>query len=228
MNSELLSRETDLQIAGHISDDINENNENYFILTGSYAVDLLTKTNIEHNDIDANVFTDNIQISIGKVGLILESYNNLSNTLKTDTRLEYINQDNARQLEIQFIEYEDSIKRKDGIDFVLSSQYVGHDVVVPSVLCETKINQSEYHKFAVKSLPFVIATWALRISGIALNQKREVRQSDVDHFKCLIDMPHNNEAVKVAIKNHPQAPAYLDPTDVLDCALAYKGTSSNV
>jgi len=223
MTKNLLPRESDLQIAANVADKINDINSDNFILTGSYSIDILTGVEVEHNDIDANIFTDSIQESIGRVALLLDSNSKLLKTLQTDSRLEYSYDHGSRtsEIELQFVEYNDVFEHANGTDFVLSSEESQHTVIVPTVLKAAGFNGSknEAYEFRVKSLEFAIATWALRISGIALNQKRQVRQTDIDHFAYLIDAQHDIDAVGFSIQHHPQMPLGADANRVLDIAL---------
>ena len=224
MSEGLSSRKADLHIAADVADQINAFQGDHFILTGSYSSDLLTGAEVKHNDIDANVFTDSIQESIGRVALFLGSSKCLTKILHTDNRLDYsyVDGDRTRELELQFVQYTDAIEYSDRTDFILHSQETDRSVIVPTVFRRADIARTsdEYYLFQVKSLEFAIATWALRISGLALNQKRQVRQTDIDHFAYLVDTPHNNDGVNSSIEHHPQMPQSIDPSFVLSRALS--------
>lgn len=217
------SRKADLLIAADVADQINTFEGDNFILTGSYSIDLLTGAEVKHNDIDANVFTDNIQESIGRVALSLGAHKSLTKILHTDSRLEYRYVDDGRagELELQFVQYKEAVEYSDRTDFILPGQEIERSVVVPTVFRRADIARApdESYLFQVKSLEFAIATWALRISGVALSQKRQVRQTDIDHFAYLIDTPHDKDSVNFSIEHHPQMPRSIDPSLVLSRAL---------
>lgn len=224
MSASFSSREADLRIAADVADRINTTEGDNFILTGSYSIDLLTDAEVKHNDIDANVFTDNIQESIGRIALLLESHKNLTKILHTENRLEYsyVDGDRASEFELQFVQYIDAMRHGERTDYILHSHDTDRSVIVPTVFLEADIVRSsdENYSFQVKSLEFAIATWALRISGMALNQKRQVRQSDIDHFAYLVGTTHNDDDVNFSIGHHPQMPQFTDPSLVYDRALS--------
>jgi len=218
------SRKADLHIAADVADQINAFEADNFILTGSYSIDLLTGAEVKHNDIDANVFTDSKQESIGRVALLLGSHKSLTKILHTDSRLEYsyVDGDRTRELELQFVQYTDAVQHSDRTDFILHSQAIDRSVIVPTVFRRADIASAsdESYSFQLKSLEFAIATWALRISGLALNQKRQVRQTDIDHFAYLVNTSHSNDSVNFSIEHHPQMPQSIDPSLVYSKALS--------
>lgn len=218
-------READLQIAARIANKIDTHKEDRFILTGSYSIDLLTGSEVKHNDIDANIFTNNIQRSIARVALLLKADDNLMPILDTNNRLEFSYTDRARasKLELQFIEYANAIENHNGTDFILPKNGTDHEIIVPTIIQKTRINSitEETYEFSIKSLPYAIATWALRVSGVALSQKRQVRQTDIDHFVYLINTPHDDEAIKDAIRHHPQMPRGADVDNIINIASNY-------
>ena len=56
-------RDTDIRIASELSESIETDNDNdFFVLTGSYSIDALTGADIKHNDIDANIFTKDLPV----------------------------------------------------------------------------------------------------------------------------------------------------------------------
>ncbi len=217
-------RKADLHLAADVADRINSFEGDNFILTGSYSIDLLTGAEVKHNDIDANVFTDSKQESIGRVALLLSSLKNFTKILHTDSRLEYsyVDGDRTSELELQFVQYTDAIEYSDRTDFILHSQETDRSVIVPTVFRSIDMARTsdEFYSFQVKSIEFAIATWALRISGVALSQKRQVRQTDIDHFMYLIDTPYDNDGVNFSIEHHPQMPQSIDPSLVFSRALS--------
>ena len=116
---------------------------------------------------------------------------------------------------MQFVRYESFLKDGSGTNFALPSKG-SNAVIVPTVQAALQGTNQHEHMFSVKSLPFAIGTWALRISGVALDQKRPVRESDIRHFVFLAAMPHDRAATLSAIQHHPQMPDSYDAGDVLD------------
>jgi hypothetical protein len=209
-------------MAACVAEEISTTEGDSFILTGSYSIDLLTNADVTHNDVDANIFTGNIRESVGRVALILESYEKLTKILHTDKRLEYQYTDGERssEIELQFVQYADAVECSDGVDFILPSRDADREVIVPTVFRRTSIGAAdgETYQFQVKTLEFAIATWALRISGVALSQKRKVRQTDIDHFAHLLNTEHTTDGVIFSIEHHPQMPQLTEPTHVLSRA----------
>ena len=184
------------------------------MVTGSHSISLLTDKQINHNDLDANVFTQDVEKSIESIGLNIEKHlPNLDLTSYKNNRLEYSykTKSDARQVELQFIEYDDLIKESNYINFILNSDTIR---IIPTEQLNIERNNTKY-EFRVKTLPYAIATWALRITGVALNQKRSVRQSDIDHLQLLVNTKHPQEAVAKAILSHPQSPLNVDPNIVI-------------
>ena len=218
-------RDIDLDAARRARDVVEADQDDFLILTGSYSIEALTHGNISHNDVDTNVFTKKIPRAIARVGLqlsrpdVLPGGSHIEGT-KPD-RLEYGIQSvaaSSRKLELQFIEVEDVEEHEDGADFWLPSQD-GREVVVPTVNRTLQMDNGDSLNFRVKTLPFAIATWALRISGVAEAQKRAVRQTDIDHFAFLANSPHEKDEVVEAMHRHPQMPADHSAHDALEIAL---------
>lgn len=220
-------RDVDIRIASSM-DTYVKNKDDFLVLTGSYSIDALTGADVSHNDIDSNVFTTDIPAAMGRIATMLELHKPSMELVKqTDSRLEYLHphQHGSTPVEMQFIQYDSTSQRIDGgVDFILPSEG-GHHVIVPTVEAELSETDGHEHKFLVKTLPFAIATWALRISGVALSQKRAVRESDVRHFAFLASMPYDRAEVVDAMRHHPQMPSGCDAYEVLDksCEIATKG-----
>ena len=198
-----------------------ESPDDFFVLTGSYAIEAVTGGDISHNDIDANIFTTDIARSLARIRRGIATSRVLSDTRITATkpdRLEYevAGATGNRQLELQFVHFERAERRADYIELWLPP-VGGRDVVIPTEM-RTLSTQEGTQDFRVKTLPFAIATWALRISGTAAAQKRAVRQSDIDHFAYLVGSPHDPEEVATAMERHPQMPPGYDARDVLQAA----------
>lgn len=213
----------DIEVARRVSD-VVQTDTDFFILTGSYSIEALTGGNIAHNDVDANVFTPNIPRAMARVGLLLDTSGIIPHLTRLEAtkpnRLEYRAHSDGtqRDVELQFIEFKEVRDSTDGLDFVLHNES-DRKVVVPVVKRPLETVSGESVDFYVKSLPFAIATWALRISNVAEAQKRAVRQTDIDHFKFLVDAPHDTEKVIWAMERHPQMPANYVARDALAIAL---------
>lgn len=212
-------RDTDIRIASEVSELVGTERD-FFVLTGSYSVDALTGADVKHNDIDANVFTTDIPTALGRTATLLHTYASEAElTKQTDDRLEYQypHQYGLTQVEIQFVRYESFLKDSNGTNFALPSNG-SHEVVVPTIQLALRESNQHEHIFSVKSLPFAIGTWALRISGVALDSKRLVRESDIKHFAFLAAIPHDRVAILSAIQHHPQMPDDYDAADALDAS----------
>ncbi len=180
----------------------------------------MTGADVKHNDIDANVFTADIPTALGRTATLLQTYASEAElTKRTDDRLEYRypHQHGSTQVEMQFVMYESFLKDSNRTDFTLPIKG-SREVIVPTVQAVLRETNQHEHIFSVKSLPFAIGTWALRISGVALDQKRSVRKSDIKHFAFLAAMPHDRVATLRAIQHHPQMPDDYDAGDVLDAS----------
>lgn len=210
-------RDTDIRIASKLSESI-EANSDFFVLTGSYSIDALTGADVKHNDIDANIFTKDLPMALGRIAALLQARtDDMRLTKRTNTRLEYLRSHRygSTQIEMQFVQYDDLKQNADSFDFILPHK-ANHESVVPIVRAGLRETDGHEHSFFVKSLPFAIGTWALRISGIALDQKREVRESDIRHFAFLAAMPHDKAETLNAIQHHPQMPDNHSAADIID------------
>lgn len=210
------ARDTDLGIASGLSTQITNEHGDFFVLTGSYSIDALTQAEIVHNDIDANIFTRDIPLALARASFVLKNNSALQLTKQSASRLEYAQEHShgSTQVELQFVEYASHIPDQTGINFVLPNQQ--KPVIIPTVMSTMRETNGNEHTFRVKSLPFAIGTWALRISGAAQNQKREVRKTDVEHFLHLLNTPHDPKEVLRAIQYHPQMPEDSNPADVMN------------
>lgn len=211
-------RDIDIRIASELSESI-EASSDFFILTGSYSIDALTGADVKHNDIDANIFTKDVPIALGRVATRLQARtdDDMQLTKRTDSRLEYLrsHQYGSTQVEMQFVQYDGLKQNAESFDFILPHKS-DYESIVPIVRAGLREADGHEHSFFVKSLPFAIGTWALRISGVALDQKREVRESDIRHFAFLAAMPHDKTETLNAIQHHPQMPDNQSATDILD------------
>lgn len=211
------NRDIDIQTASKIAA-LTQSENDFFVLTGSYSIDALTGADVKHNDIDSNIFTPDMPTSIGRIATLMQArIASMELTRQTDSRLEYLlpHRYGQTQVEMQFVEYGDLEQGDDRLIFTLPHER-SHVVTVPTVKASLREANNREHIFLVKSLPFSIGTWALRIAGVALDQKREVRESDIRHFAFLAAMPHGRTETIDAIHHHPQMPDGYSADDVLD------------
>lgn len=214
-------RDTALAITKNLANAMEKHGT--FVLTGSYSIDALTKGNIHHNDIDANLFVTGISVDRTREidAAIFQEMEVVERTLWQSDRLEYIINSNARQetAELQLVEYSKKIHRVGDDVLVLSgANEAGNEIRVPLSTVELMDSREKVYEFKVKSLSYAIATWAIRISGIINYQKRPVRQTDIDHFAVLLNQSYDLQDVYSAIDHHPQMVA-ADPDIVLDKAI---------
>ena len=211
-------RDVDLILAADTQSAISADEGNFFILTGSYSIEAVTKNpHITHNDVDVNIFTADIAKALSDTRKRLKQLN-ATLVKQTDSRLEY--QRDRSLIELQFLTYTSLRQHETGIEFTMTGLN-NSPASIPTTHEILRNSGMETYEFRVKSLAFAIGTWALRISGVAESQKRRVRQSDIDHFIFLIESPYNRYAVIDAISQHPQIPnSYLGkPENVLETAL---------
>lgn len=218
-------RESDIYLLSTISKNIDSIPGLHFVLSGSYAVEALTKTKLQHDDIDVNIFSIDLSQDLPKVAaLIDETYNNLLYTYKkTNDRLEYDVKKTSRQtvykkLEFQFVEIT-HVSNNNHLEFMIKSERKKL-IRVPTILASLRDSNSKDFIFRVKSLPYVIATWAIRISGFADNPKRPVRDSDLEQFKLLLVSDYSKEEVISVMKFHPQMPEGKSENYIFEQALA--------
>lgn len=196
-----------------------------FILTGSYSIEALTGNRLQHNDIDTNIFSTNLVQDLPRVTALIGevSMSEYSAVLykKTSDRLEYdllsaSKHADSRRLEIQFLEVV-NISGDQQMEFSLKGE--GKDrISVPTVLVPLKDSKGKEFIFRVKSLPYAIASWAIRVSGVTKDQKRPVRQHDLDLFKLLLLAKSSREDIILAMRYHPQMPKNKSPNEVLQIA----------
>lgn len=211
-------RDKDLALASEFGGLFNPSDGDFFVLTGSYAIEAVTNNpKIEHNDIDVNIFTadrkKSLLVASRRLGRL-----NIDLARSTESRLEYSKEGSL--IELQFVQYVAAYQTGDGVNFRVALNQ-DNEATVPTVEATLRNTDLEDYRFRVKTLPFAIGTWALRISGFAQDQKRTVRQSDVDHFALLVQSTYDRSQVVEAISHHPQMPPGFkgDVGDVLDVAL---------
>jgi hypothetical protein len=185
-------KDADIHLLADIQNKLKKSRNVKFVLTGSYAIEALTGQETYHEDIDANILTDNINDSLPKVASKISHMSGLKVYKQTHNRLEYdvlpnIDRTDIKKLEFQFHELD---QKND----------------IPTVFASLTDSKGKDFLFRVKSLPYVIATWSIRISGLATNPLRELKVSDLEQFKLLLSCNHNVDDVLRLITNHPQTP----------------------
>jgi len=198
------SREKDLDIhlLANISKKIGMVNSAKFILTGSYAIEALTGKKTYHEDIDANILTGDIKDSLPKVANKMSQIYGLSIYKQTESRLEYDVLPNTDRVGIKKLEFQfHKIDQKNNI---------------PTVFAPLTDSKGKDFLFRVKSLPYVIATWSIRISGLATNPLRELKASDLEQFKLLLSCNHNVDDVLRLITEHPQTPNGVNAVHIFE------------
>jgi len=191
------------------------------IVTGSHAMALLTGADIAHNDIDTNVYgygsPENIipkisasfLLSITGFGIKVTEVPQTGNKLYYD--LYYLKHDDdkstVRRLEICVFEITEREIKSDGKGIIYKIVSNGEMVQVPTDISSIKSNNYIY-SFRVKSLPYSIATWAIRCSGCAENQRRILLDRDLQHLSLLLKAGNNIDLQKIyqVMVTHPQFP----------------------
>jgi hypothetical protein len=216
-----LERDSDIHVLSTIQAKVNSIPGAGFVLTGSYATEALTGVVSHHDDMDANVFTSNLSRDISKVAEAISGVDRVRKYKRTTDRLEYDVQftsgDVTKKLELQFIDTIDQISNCSG-EFTLKSDGE-RPIKVPVSSISLRDSMGMNFSFLVKSLPYANATWAIRISGYAVNPKRPVRESDLKQFILLLKATHETDAVIAAIKAHPQTPAGIPENQILTQAI---------
>ena len=82
-------KDSDIHLLANISKKISRVNGIKFVLTGSYAIEALTGQETYHEDIDANILTDDINDSLPKVANKISHMSGLKVYKQTQNRLEY-------------------------------------------------------------------------------------------------------------------------------------------
>ncbi len=196
----------------------------FFVVTGSHAVQLLTGEELYHNDLDANMFVRS-GMALDQVERLISLVNQDSSTSftllkKTDDRLEYdvvsLENDRPRRVELQIISIDRWTRRelKDYYDLVVGINSSGREVIVPI----TAVSKSGFI-FRVKTLPYLIATWVIRLSGLALNPKRAIRDSDIEHIRLLLEQGYSYDEVVAAMRCHPQMPSNYSEEEIFQRAM---------
>ncbi len=199
-------KDSDIHLLANISKKVSRINGTKFVLTGSYAIEALTGQETYHEDIDANILTGNIDDSLPKVANKLGQISGLEVYKRTQNRLEYDILPNTDRIGVKKLEFQfHKLDEKNDI---------------PTVFAPLTDSKRKDFSFRVKSIPYVIATWSIRISGLATNPLRELKISDLEQFKLLLSCNHNVDDVLNIIKRHPQMPLGADEREVLEKSLA--------
>lgn len=229
--SKIEQRDQNIMIINQVSCRLSEDPRLRFVVSGSYSIEVLThQDGIVHNDIDSDVFTEDLPIAIAAIPSLLSQQNILGMDFSlyklTSDRIEYDVQTNVEnadcpksRLEIHVI----GAESVEGASIILRdsrSQRLSRVDLVESKLVDSKGNSSI---IIVKSLAYSVASWALRISDAAQNQLRPVRQSDIDNFLLLLKQKVNIVEVLIAMENHPQMPRGVNAQDIYQSALIKVG-----
>ncbi len=209
----------------------------HFILTGSHSVEALTGHQMPcHSDIDANVFYSGRKAPISEVDALIRAVPltrpRISRTKITHDRLEYGiahrgSDSLPGMLELRFVE---AYSASNGYPPVFTLKGDGgRDFIVPTALASLTGSNGKKFTFLVKSLPYVIASWVIRISGYATNQKREVREDDLRQLNLLLGRTYDKTEVLSAMAHHPQMPTGVDVDVIFDkmTTIVEKGTVSS-
>lgn len=220
-------RDLDIKTLSSVGSLVESYPDSHFVLTGSWAVEALTGQSVKHNDLDANVFTAGLKknktsIERGLVKIEIAG-GQLRLFRETDDILEYdlIYKNDGRQirLELQFIELS-NVLPSDGDQKVFKLGKGSDEAIeVPTVIANLLDSKGNDYEFRVKSLSYQVASWALRISGFALDPKRDLRGSDFKHLKLLLSRGYRKEDVISAMSKHPQMPEGLSEDSVFQRAL---------
>lgn len=213
------TRDIDLKLLASVSAQLDSVEGIQLVVTGSYAIEALTGHPLDHEDVDVNIFTPNTSEYIQKAASILDKLSvpevKLQLFKQTGDRLEYDvlpEQADSRRLEMQFVDAERV--EESTADFRLKN-----GGVIPTVLVPLKNSKGQEYTFRVKSLPYSIATWVIRVSGAVENPKREIKESDLDHLRLLLSCTFRQEDVFAAMSHHPQMPKCLSGSSIFGQAL---------
>ena len=159
-------RDIDLKLLSSVSAQLDSIGGMQLVVTGSYAIEILTGHQLKHEDMDTNIFVSNLSMEIPKVASSMEGLSPPGLKLRlfksTDDRLEYDvlpEQADSRRLEMLFVEAKE-------VEGSKGSYILKDGSIVPTVLVPIKDSKDQEYLFRVKSLPYNIATWAIRISGV--------------------------------------------------------------
>ena len=216
-------RDLDIGILNRVSGLVGEIPGSVFVLTGSYSVEALTRTLLLHNDMDTNVFTRDLAQNLPKIDSLLGKWDDVALYKRSDDRLEYdvLSEGgliSPRRLELQFIEFINSEERDNLLRLTLGGKEGGF-FSVPVTRAGLLDSKGKESVFRVKSLPFAIATWVIRLSGSVKNPKRSVRESDLDHLRLLVSGNFKKTDVLTEMGHHPQMDKLASAPEMFDEAM---------
>jgi len=219
-------RNCDIHTLSAVNTKLDGIDDMYYVLTGSYAIEALTQQRFRHGDIDSNIFTKDIFEAKRRAvkifeGLVL-SEGILEPYREAESSLWYMLKPNDRhltpkRLELQFVEYR--LTQDSPAVFSLEGPE-DKFFRVPTTIVSLKDSDNRSFDFRVKSLSYLIASWALRISGMAEDQKRAVVASDLDNLGYLLRVGYEYNEVIEAIRSHPQMPKNSSEALIFKNALA--------
>ncbi len=219
-------RDNDIHTLAAINSEFSKLRSMSFLISGSYAIDALTHSPINHGDMDSNVFAPNLPEARSATLALLDdiqlSTGNLQLYKQTPDRLEYdietpAQSANPRRLEIHLIEAVPEFTYQPNT-YILADSKNRRVSRVSLVDINLKDSTGKDYLFKVKSLAYTIATWAIRISGVAQNQLRPVKESDLYFFSLLLAQRFTLTEVCSAIELHPQRSENKGPEEVFRIA----------
>lgn len=218
--------DTDFILLSRITNVIEQLPSRFVIVTGSCAIDSLTGVKLVHEDMDANILSSSGSSDIPKVASIIQEHGlqgfSFSCHRATADRLEYDvtapPYGKPKRLEFKFIKFSGSSQDDHGVHFQVPGQ-IGIEYSIPTVLVSSRTSSGTDILIRSKSLDYMIATWALRISGFAQNALRPVRQSDIMQLRLLLAAHYDSTSVEKAIATHVQAPKDIIPNQILNNAI---------
>lgn len=207
----------------------------YAIVTGSYAIEALTGAVVSHVDIDINIFSKDAPDALLHIRGLIERGNDFGVDFvlfkQTPDRLEYDaiydkHSNVVSRFEIKFVEAHLCVDGQESEFEVRSVD--GNLFRIPTKVALLVDSFGRGHEFCVKSLEYLIATWALRISGYAKKQVRSVRSVDKQHFELLLNCDYKRHEVLRMIEQHPQMPSDITGELVFRQALLQVGRSDGL
>lgn len=162
------------------------------VITGSWGIQFVAgKKLASHNDIDAQIFyPENPPLLRDKFFSLVE------------------------------LTYHKLIQREviNDREMVIKYTIADEEIEVPIVRRRINCDNFEFDVW-VKSLEYQIATWAIRISGLAQRAKRELELRDLIHFSLLVENQFDRTKVLDLIREHYQTPKDVSPEFILDLTL---------
>ena len=214
-------RDNDIRTLAEVNGALSPLRNMSFLVTGSYAIEALTHAPVDHGDMDANVFAPDLPQARAATLELLNTAHDLRPYKQTSDRLEYDIQPSTqsvdpRRLEIHLVQAQADLVQPN--TYVLANPNSRKIFQISLVDAWLKDSKGRDHFFKVKSLAYSLATWAIRISGLAQNQLRPVRDSDLELFKLLLSQTFTLAEVNSAIEHHPQTPENIRPEKIFQTA----------